>query len=596
MQKTKTTTLSNPNLPFKIGADPEFLMFYNNKILNAKSTFKSIYAKHTTDTSSQQQIDKTMGYKVGHHGNVGWDGLDQTAELRPTAETNIDTLINHIKELLKSIHQTLPFADLTTLSIGNPIGGHIHIDISDTPEINDQDQRKIRKLIATFLLPIITTDHKICASIRTNANSSNYGQIDDIRIQELPDTNPTVTTLEIRGPSAEWLTTPKIAKATLAYIGTMWYEIKTNQNTLLKHKTTIKNKLQTESLQQIILSGYKPLVQTAVSQIGQLIKTFALYPQFKKEIDFILDTDAVYKEKETAGWNIATGWGFNTYTKQPTQREILSDKKTKTELKKTNIDIITQNTHVTYSDDRHVNIFADALNERITAFQWKLKHEYILFGLKKDTMGYLAAPCLQFTGKKTQKTHTGFYELPKERNIEELITTLQNMYQRTQNHNKPLINPKNGQIKTRTQEIIGIGIPYDIRIDKNIKSLLKLVWHIEKNTLKLKQENEFHTSTNKQPNTQPTLTDDEINILGRTSPPNIPNKTKDMQRIIDTEEEDIEPTINTNIPTPNTPEQCTYCSSPMIRDHRLSDQYRSRNHCSEHECNAHNCQSGCAYY
>lgn len=175
MPETPITTRQPREMPFKMGADPEFLIFHGTRLLEAKKIITYFLNKNSTEigtatTTGNGQTTappNNMGFKIGEHGELGWDGASSTAEIRPTPEKNIDKLTEHISALLKEANNSMPFADLTTLSIGNAAGGHIHIEITGKHEEilkNPRNLARATKAIATFLIPIIASDHRVCAA------------------------------------------------------------------------------------------------------------------------------------------------------------------------------------------------------------------------------------------------------------------------------------------------------------------------------------------------------------------------------------------------------------------------------------------------
>lgn len=481
----ETTERKPREMPFKMGADPEFLIFHGTKILDASKIIKYFIGQ----TQNQTLEANAMGYEIGKNGQLGWDGTNQTGEIRPTPEKNIDKLTEHIGQLLQTMNQKVPFADLTTLSIGTPAGGHIHVDITNkNQEFRNSlsNNNRASKAIATFLIPIIAADHRISAASRVKG--SGYGQADDIRIGEHGDS----ITLEIRGQSSEWLTTPKLTRSTLAYVGVVWNEIVNNPK-LFKNEIVFKNKPQITAIQDMVISNYKPLFDSIISQIAKVVKTFELYKEFKEEIDFILDTEAVYAEKEKNGWNIGQGWNFQK-NKAPTKRDLFSGKKTKNRIKNIDMELINTSLSIDYNDDRHVSNFANAISERIAAFGWNLKNNYFLFGLAKGENNFLAA-----TGndvilcKNEQDGEMPVYVTPTTRTANQARNTLLNMWSKIKynSSNSLKINPKTGKLLQDNKNTVMIGIPYETREENKIKDLINLIWKIESGKLVKKKIKDF---------------------------------------------------------------------------------------------------------
>jgi hypothetical protein len=128
VKKTKTKAVAKikktrvePVLPFSIGSDPEFLMFFGNRGLDAAAII-------TTFFRNKEYRSGDNGYIIPNVGNFGWDGAASTGELRPKATKTIAEMVEHLRVMLSTIVEKVPTVDLTTLSIGSPIGGHIHVD------------------------------------------------------------------------------------------------------------------------------------------------------------------------------------------------------------------------------------------------------------------------------------------------------------------------------------------------------------------------------------------------------------------------------------------------------------------------------------
>ena len=520
------TTRENKSLPFNIGADPEFLFFYGNRALNAQSILEH-FCKNAALTK------ENMGYKIDDHGTIGWDGHNSTGEIRPTASKDIYEVTNHIGAIIKKTNAMGPFIDMTTLSIGGPIGGHIHVDITDqvdqrgnTPYSIVRHMNKIQKLVATFLIPILASDHKICAANRTLNNS--YGQQNDLRISKPLGNNNKTTTMEIRGPSAEWMTSPKLAAATLAYIGVLWNEIRENHTTLAKTDVAIKNQMQVTSLQQLVLSEYQPLMKMLLTPIAKTVRTFALYPQFKEEIDFILDTKAVYAEKEKHGWNLAKGWGLDQSV-TPTKRSLLSARKTKQLLKNKNTDLFAPSLPILYNDDRNVSIFAEALRERVVAFNWGLKNTYFFFGLAKNAN----APIIMRTHHIAASLLSGDtltcpgYAVPDNvapGHIQAVIYDMNSKgTSKLRNLQKTMIDPKTGRKNKAVKDIVIFGLTYEMRENKNIRSFLETIWNLEHD--KVKEQQFTITAQEKTTQESDSMNKEDIEMIGDAQNVDISNNT-----------------------------------------------------------------------
>ncbi len=486
-----TTTIEKPKavepkkFPFHMGADPEFLLFNGTRGLDAQGLMRTFFQKNTG------LVPKSQGYQLPTFGEIGWDGAASTGELRPDPSDDPLKLTNNLRQLIACLGTSIPFVDFTTLSIGSPIGGHIHLDMpshligvaSGNEYVGPNSKEKkemarIEKLISTFIMPLFASDNRISANGRVNGGS--YGRADDFRYQTLPNGK---LTIELRGISAEWLSTPKTAYATLSYIGVVWNEILKKNNDLITEKAVLKTKKHIDSIQTMMLSDYKYIEEAVVKGIGKMVKGFELYQDYKAQIDFILNPDAVMKEKERNGWNLNTGWQLGKNWKTPTKKELLNEKAITESLKNADQAAISQGFLVPYNDDYNMPFMAKAISDRIASLNWKLGNEYFLFGLKKGIDGYAAFHC------KEEK----FYAVPKNSPIERTTESSKKMSNRFKEilRSDIRIDPKNGKVRIWGNNQIIIGIPYDVRVENNVKGLINLIHDIERGTLKTKNASEF---------------------------------------------------------------------------------------------------------
>lgn len=478
--KTKAVAVAKAEemtLPFSIGSDPEFLMFFGVRGLDASSIIETFFH------NNGKYANEGGGYKIPNVGNFGWDGASSTAELRPVATKKVSTMVENLRTMLTTVSEKIPTVDLTTLSIGSPIGGHIHVDsfLHTTNDYNTSAGRaeiaRVENVLATYLLPLAASDHRISALNRLRGG--NYGKLTEFRYERKGN----VVTNEIRGLTAEWLTTPELAYATFAYIATVWHELKKRSLELSKAEFITRTKEQNQTLQRMMLSDYKIIERGISASIRKEIKSFELYPAFKEHIDFILYPEKVMEHKAAVGWNINTGWGLNK-VKKPSKRDLMSPVKATGILRKQNIPDIHQHFGLMYNDDFNVSLFSSAVAERIAGLNWQLKNDYFLFGFKKDVDGYAAmAPDKLMYVMPTNKTTT------------EIEQTLVKMQSRAKGRCMARIDPKTGQIRKsdNTSKII-IGIPYEDRANKDPKGLIELIYNIENKKLTPKASNTFSSN------------------------------------------------------------------------------------------------------
>ena len=362
---------------FKIGADPELLLFRDGSQVGANQALQAIIGKTLPS--------RTMGFQVGKAGDIGWDGAGTPAEIRPTATSSIAKLTANIGRLLAQLHTTLRGIDITTLSLNARAGGHIQVDIPEAITKDAKVFNRITILMATFVLPLFASDHMLSSNYRRQS----YGDADDFRTER----RGKVITFEIRGPSAEWLASPKLTAATLAYIGVVWTEILKHHETLIKHPKVFKNLEQIDSLQDGMLTNYAPLQTMLLKSVKQIVRTFERYNDFKDEIEFILSPGRVLAHKQAIKWLPKNGWGFPS-PKTPTKKEftkIEEDGPTGlTPRSKEALDSFTKNVFgMAYNDDLKISSLVQAIAHRLFAQGITLKHTYFLFGVKRHTKGFL---------------------------------------------------------------------------------------------------------------------------------------------------------------------------------------------------------------
>lgn len=464
-----TTTREKGTFPFKLGADPEFLLFYAQQKMGSSAVFDELIKPKIPEGNTEW-------------GNIGPDG--NAIEIRPKASNNPLTLTENIGHILQKIHETVPYVDITTLSIGNPIGGHIHLEIPQNqqenqyelhPESNQADKLRAERLLGTFQLPILASEHRISAASRAQ---SSYGNINDYRTDEKENN---IYTVEMRAPTPEWTLSKDIAYATLCYFGVVWHEILKRSKELQKETIAARNQSQLHALHGLIITDYQLAVQDLHKKIHKLIQTFELYQEFKPQIDFICNPTKVAALKEKLGWNINQGWQLDRTTKTLNKRTILAEKTTSTILKKENQENNVRAFMITYNDDLNVQYFAQSLSERIVAHKWGIKKEYFAFGIKKDYNDYLVVAY-----DPSKNAQHEIIQMPSNMTPEALQTSIERMgekYFSNQRRTAEKINPRTGHNKEQDKCFL-IGIPYSDRVDKNTKTFLSKIWDLEHNKYK----------------------------------------------------------------------------------------------------------------
>lgn len=451
---------------FTMGADPEFNIIMQNKRINASQTITQLY-------KDLQEGNANMGFKVGHFGEIGWDGANATGELRPSPANTADELTENIKQLFKKLYERMPLFELSTLSYFGSVGGHIHFSIPS--HLNTRAKiNGAHKKLASFYLPIMFGENKINLQIRKR---SSYGQITDHREERHGDGN----TYEFRTPSAEWLTSEKITRATLAYLGTVYNEIVFHPRKMSKCSdlfyTTEKQGL---ALQDLALSDYKSLIDGIFKKTKKYIKDFEFYKEYEEEIEYILNPKQILKDKSDCQYEIIKGWKFDDTKKNLTKKTILNEKKTKDNLTKMNIESLQGLSGVYYNPDINVEYFQKTLGEKIYAFNWKLKHNYFLFGLKKGIDSFIVLDIDKniYHGKELI---TAEDDIDTVRGLCERMTQkYRNISSNSQYTNADLMKIVESFSKQSIKKSILIGIPYQMRLDHKPKDFISLIYELEK--------------------------------------------------------------------------------------------------------------------
>lgn len=462
--------MSKHEFDFKIGADPEFVLTMQGKKVDAKQTMELMLKnKKEFKTGSQ-------GFKIEGKGEIGWDGASSTGEIRPEAENSIEKMVENINILLKGMTKYINLCDLSTISEFSAIGGHIHFEIPKGENWSTQKRTSIHKRLASFYIPMLLAENKTNLNLRIRQN---YGSIKDYRIEDkfTREDGTRGQTLEFRTPSAEWLTTPKIAQATLVYLAVVYHEILKHPRKFTKYNEIIyKSDKQGDALQTLAIMEFDLLTKQILNKTKKYIKEFELYKKYEKEIEYILNPQKVIHDKQKANYNIMIGWNLSEKSKKPSKKDILSNKKNIQEIaKKTDFDVLKKIINIHYNDDTKVSIFAEALKDRVAAFNWKLKNTYYIFGIRKGINELIAKDFNQnfLTKTKVIKTQTDFIA------INDILKRMESRFNQISHRQPIMIDFKTGKPKNINENRIIIGVPYEMRIEEKTKEFLQLIWEIE---------------------------------------------------------------------------------------------------------------------
>ena len=483
--KTKTSkTIIKKDFDFKIGADPEFVLTMQGRKVDAQQTMEYMLS----GKKGFKKNTNSMGYNVEPFGNIGWDGSSSTAEVRPKPSNNAKEVVNNLAGIFKEFIKHVNIFNMSTISEFSSVGGHIHFEIPKGETWSPEKKNNLHRKLASFYLPVFVGENKTNLNLRIRQG---YGSLKDSRIEEHfkhPDGSPGHT-FEFRCPSAEWLTTPKIAAATLAYLGTVYYEIIHHPRNFSKFNDIIyKSEKQGEALQTLAIMEFEVLNQGILNKAKKYVRTFEMYEQYKDEIEYIFNPKQIIKDKSKADYNIVTGWNLIEKTALPKKSEIMSSKrKMQAMAKEKDFDELKKVMNIHYNDDTNVGLFAENLKDRVAAFNWKLKNNYFIFGVRKGITEILA--------QNLKKDYLSGDSLIKTTSDKEYTDRLFDKMVRKfgESHsfqNNMTIDFKTGKPKDIRESTIIIGIPYDMRTTENVNPFLEFIWKLEKGEIKQNDKKE----------------------------------------------------------------------------------------------------------
>ena len=474
-------TKTKKQFDFKLGADPEFILTMQGKKVDAKQTMQ-LMLKNKPELKYN---DRKGGFEVKDCGDIGWDGASSTGEVRPSPSNDPAKIVDNLKELFTAFTNHIKICDLSTLSEFSSVGGHIHLEIPKGEKWTNEKRSTVHRKLASFYLPLLIAENKTNLNLRLRQN---YGSIKDFRFENKfahEDGTPGYT-MEFRCPSAEWLTTPKIAKATLSYFGVIYHEILKHPKSFAKFNDIIyKSDKQGDALQTLAIMEYDLLTNGILKKAKSYIKTFEMYEQYKDDIEYIFNAKQVIKDKQKANFNIALGWNLIPET-IPKKNEIFASKKKITKIAETkDFDMLKQVMNIHYNDDTNVGLFAENLKDRVAAFNWKLKNNYFIFGMRKGIDEIISVNLKNdfLSGKKLIKK---IYDNDA---INNLLRKMQQKF--LSDHSNGMQNTTldfvTGKPKDIRDSTIIIGIPYSMRINENIKPFINFIWSLEKGEIKGEQ-------------------------------------------------------------------------------------------------------------
>lgn len=461
---------------FTIGADPEFNLIMQGRRIIANLSMKELLKKDPELKSSD------MGYDYKSYGNIGWDGCSSTGEIRPKPAKKPEDVVENMEKMLKKFCEKAPLFDISTLSYFASVGGHIHFSVPKEYQTNNK-LANIHKKLASFYLPLMLSESKVNLQLRLK---NGYGKLTDYRtarydgngINEDPGTD--FNGYEFRSPSAEWITTKKLALATLAYLGVVYNEI-INHPKKMKDLANLfyHTEKQAEALQMLAISDFKVFTKMLFKNIKKAVRTFEFYPEYKEEVNYIFNPAKILEDKRKVSYNVVQGWNISPVIKQPNKKDLVNRKQISKLATKINLDLISELINIGYNNDLNVDLFAKNLAERIALYKWRLRNTYFLFGLRKGIQDFIAFDNREniYRGQEMIMTTSD-----KDAALQ-LYRRMKDKYEYSASNSRypqnimTLINDMDPE---RVGKIYLIGIPYLLRIDHNINPFLCFIHDLEK--------------------------------------------------------------------------------------------------------------------
>ncbi len=437
---------------FTIGADPEFsLNLFNNRV-NAHNTMDKFF----------QEKEEGQGFNIPGYGNAGWDGCDATGEIRPLPSNDPNKVTDNIGKLLETIHNKMPFTDMITTNEQAPVGGHMHFLLPEG--ITAQAVKKLVHKLDTLFIPVMLGQNIDSENIRFNGS---YGKLHDYRVDEIEVDAKQRLKLEYRTPNAEWITTRKVCHATLCYMATCYNQIINHPKTLNDLKQILlSGDKQTNSVQNLIMSNYKPGSEALLKVIKKTVRKFKAYKEYKQEIEYILSPDKVQKDKKATSFNIAIGWGMakqETFSKKIVKQATVLSAKT---LEEFNLDNVGAQMAIAHNKELNCESFALRLGALLATKKIKQNNEYFIFGMRKGIDKPMAMRM------KDNAIIYGQEQIKTLSDLDVSIDTLSRMKDKARENIK--INSAG-----TTKPVIILGLPYMMRVRNKFQEFVNLIYELE---------------------------------------------------------------------------------------------------------------------
>lgn len=464
-----------PKLPFAIGADPEFTYINNNVRYSALDIMSEF---HKNKKPFVEQGGRTMGYYIEKAGTIGWDGHDSSGEVRPKEDTDPQKVTDNMRILLKAAHDCMPTAEMKTTSVWMSIGGHIHLEAKEYGDKTPKMQKVLQRALASLAIPLFANENPINAEIRREKGAG-YGDILDARANGI--------TYEFRPLTAEWITTPEICNATLAYLAVCWNEIYHHPERIESFAEIIaKTDEQIRAIQEIVIDEYGAMTEGLINRIKKHVRQFELYEQFKTECEYIFDIKRVRAAKEKVDYDIVKGWNFEK-TKEtnfvPSIKQLTNDKETTKRLKNLNLDKINDYIQIYWTKDRNMEKVARAIGDTTIAWNWALNHRYYLIALPKGI-----PDAIMINGKNEYLHGTEMIKTEGDYNkVKQIMESALQHFAGKEDFKRTYVNLKEGKTETDEHKSIILGITYTAReTPEGLKALIELIHKNESGKLKKK--------------------------------------------------------------------------------------------------------------
>lgn len=425
----------NFKFPFRIGCDPELGLQLNNKMV---------------DTGFLYDYEIFKIFQTTTWGDIGSDG--GLIELRPSPSHNIPELIRNIKNMLQNIYDKAYLFEINPLSKHRwPLGGHVHLELPAGKDytFGDQLPNNLINAMTTFMIPIILTQTQKGMQHR---NQTGYGKIGDYRCERKGHNRHT---LELRAPSAEWITTPKIAEAVFSYLAVIFYEFIHNSKSLKDHEDIFLKKQEHPLVNQLTSKPEIALTRIVHREIKRKVKKFKLYKPFKSLINYLFNYKLILKDKQKANYDIAVGWNL-----QKPNGKLDPSVEISPTYQIDAIKALMQRTHgpFLWNDGLKMYDFMEQLVQTCLATKWKPEGRYLFFGFKKAIPGFVVSST-DLRGKPIVGE-----KLVKETEFgEEIMATLTRLKKRFKDQ----------------KNLILFGIPYKVRLEKKFNLFVDILKYVD---------------------------------------------------------------------------------------------------------------------